>query len=174
MNESNTPRTDAECATDYFVVAASSPHTIYIRADFARTLERENQELRERLEKEQCTTKFICGKHLGTLEKCPQCELIRWMVQSSEWCENHNKERDQLQQQLAAQALVIEQMREALEEISTHLIPINTALNENCDRAPVGSDDYTYWQHEIKAHQRNSTLINNALLPNNPTNEERK
>lgn len=62
-------------------------------------------------------------------------------------------------------------LREALEEISTHLNPIMAALLV-VKRLDEGTDSESYWEHEIQAHDSNTALISKALSSTQPKEGE--
>jgi len=86
MSESKTPRTDAHfkdiCFSQRDVEFAKAleqelerqyEENVHRIAEQAKA-ENERDQLKELIEKEKCTTRHICGAHLGNLNGCPACE----------------------------------------------------------------------------------------------------
>jgi uncharacterized coiled-coil DUF342 family protein len=78
----------------------------------------------------------------------------------------YNTPKENIEQEHDTLKAALEKCAKALDEISTHLDPIDAALRKTQVSA-FSEDDESYWIHEINSHNANAKLINTAL--SNPT-----
>lgn len=74
----------------------------------------------------------------------------------------HKAEEEHAKEQLTASQERERKLREALDDVSTHLDPLLAALLR-CRGLEIDMESKAYWDHELQAHHKYTELITEAL-----------